>query len=423
MSRPTSFHQPGATFRITQKAACVTRPTNGAGYSDLALGLDLRPTPDHVDVTPPLSEGAAPGCRSRITIHYTSQETPVLRALPRPLTCFDHVRTGVTAALTAGVVALAGPAAAQAWEPTKTVEFIVPAGTGGGADQMARFIQSVIAKNNLMKQPMVVVNKGGGAGAEGFLDVKGSRGDPHKIIITLSNLFTTPLATGVPFNWKDMTPVKMMALDQFVLWVNAEAPHKTAKDYIAAVKAAGPSKMKMGGTGSKQEDQIITAAIEKQTGTKFIYVPFKGGGDVAVQLVGKHIDSSVNNPIEAVAQWRGGQLRPLCVLDDERMPYKTKVTTDMSWNDIPSCRQSGLDVDYLMLRGIFMAPGVRPEQVAYYVDLLKKVQATAEWKEFLERGAFNTTSLEGDAFRTWLTKEEQRHRDLMTEAGFLAKKD
>ena len=326
--------------------------------------------------------------------------------------------------LAAGAVALSVAAAsvhAQAWTPTKTVEFVVPAGTGGGADQMARFVQSVIAKNNLMKQPMVVVNKGGGAGAEGFLDVKGAKGDPHKIIITLSNLFTTPLATGVPFNWKELTPVKMMALDQFVLWVNAEAPYKTAQDFINATKAAGPSKMKMGGTGSKQEDQIITAAIEKQTATKFIYVPFKGGGDVAVQLVGKHIDSSVNNPIEAVSQWRAGQLRPLCVFDDERMPYKTKVTTDMSWNDIPSCKQSGLDVDYLMLRGIFMAPGVKPEQVAFYVDLLKKVQATPEWKEFLERGAFNTTSLEGDAFKAWLTREETRHRQLMQEAGFLAK--
>lgn len=326
--------------------------------------------------------------------------------------------------LVAGAVALVAavaPAAAQTWEPTKTVEFIVPAGTGGGADQMARFIQSVVAKNNLAKQPMVVVNKGGGAGAEGFLEIKGAKADPHKIIITLSNLFTTPLATGVPFNWKDLTPVKMMALDQFVLWVNAESPYKSAQDYVNATKAAGPSKMKMGGTGSKQEDQIITAAIEKQTGTKFIYVPFKGGGDVAVQLVGKHIDSSVNNPIEAVAQWRGGQLRPLCVFDDERMPYKTKVTADMSWNDIPSCKQSGLDVDYLMLRGIFMAPGVKPEQVAYYVDLLKKVQATSEWKEFLERGAFNTTSLEGEPFKAWLTKEEARHRQLMQEAGFLAK--
>ena len=112
--------------------------------------------------------------------------------------------------------------AAWAWEPSKTVEFVVPAGTGGGADQMARLIQNIIAKNNLMKQSMVVVNKSGGAGAEGFLEVKGAKGDPHKIIITLSNLFTTPLATGVPFSYKDLTPVSMMALDQFVLWVNAE---------------------------------------------------------------------------------------------------------------------------------------------------------------------------------------------------------
>ena len=225
-------------------------------------------------------------------------------------------RLAAVAALFATCVA-AGPAAAAGWEPTKPVEFVVPAGTGGGADQMARLIQGIVVKHKLMKESLIVVNKAGGAGAEGFLDVKEAKGDPHKIVITLSNLFTTPLATGVPFNWKDMTPVSMMALDQFVLWVNAETPYKTAKEYVAAVKAAGPSKLKMGGTGSKQEDQIITVGIEKATGTKFIYVPYKGGGEVAVQLVGNHVDSTVNNPIEAVAQWRAGTLRPLCVFDDE----------------------------------------------------------------------------------------------------------
>src|SRR5258707_11491831 len=147
------------------------------------------------------------------------------------------------------------PLGAQAWEPTKTVEFIVPAGTGGGADQMARAIQGIVAKHALMKQSMVVVNKPGGAGAEGFLDVKNAKGDPHKIIITLSNLFTTPLATNTPFNWRDLTPVQMMALDQFVLWVNAETPYKTAKDYVAVAKKAGPTKLKMAGTGSKQKAQ------------------------------------------------------------------------------------------------------------------------------------------------------------------------
>jgi tripartite-type tricarboxylate transporter receptor subunit TctC len=335
--------------------------------------------------------------------------------MKQPFFCRSRV-----AALAA--VALTALAPAFAWEPNKTVEFIVPAGTGGGADQMARLIQSIIAKHDLMKQPMVVVNKGGGAGAEGFLDLKGSKGDAHKIIITLSNLFTTPLATGVPFSWKDLTPVEMMALDQFVLWVNSDTPYKSAKDYVTAVKAGGPNKFKMGGTGSKQEDQIITVNIEKKTGAKFTYIPFKGGGEVATQLVGKHIDSTVNNPIEAVAQWRGGALRPLCVFDKERMPYKEKVTKDMSWHDIPTCKDSGLDVEYLMLRGIFMPGGVTPDQVKYYVDVLDKVRATPEWKKFIEEGAFNTTSMTGKPYAEWVSKNEQLHQGLMKEAGFLATK-
>jgi tripartite-type tricarboxylate transporter receptor subunit TctC len=315
--------------------------------------------------------------------------------------------------------ALAVPFAVQAWEPTKTVEFIVPAGTGGGADQMARFIQGMVAKHRLMKQPMVVVNKGGGAGAEGFLDVKESKGDAHKLIITLSNLFTTPLATHTPFNWRDLTPLQMQALDEFVLWVNADTPYKTAKDYIEAVKKA-PGKFKMGGTGSKQEDQIITASIEQLTGAKFTYISYRGGGEVAVQLVGKHVDSSVNNPIEAVAQWRADKLRPLCVFDGKRMPYKAKVTKTMAWGDIPTCKESGLDVEYLMLRGLFMPGGVTQDQVNYYLDLLKKVRETPDWKTFMETGAFNQTVMQGNEYKEWVAREEARHVELMKKAGFMA---
>lgn len=318
------------------------------------------------------------------------------------------------------LLAAGAPLTAGAWEPTKTVEFIIPAGTGGGADQMARFIQGMVAKHHLMKQSMVVINKAGGAGAEGFLDVKNAKGDPHKIIITLSNLFTTPLATGVPFNWRDLTPVKMMALDEFVLWVNADKPFKTAKDFIAAAKAAGPGKFKQAGTGSKQEDQIISAAIEQATGTKFTYIPFKGGGAVAVQLVGNHVEFTVNNPIEAVAHWRAGKLKALCVFDSKQMPYYEKVTSTQSWHDIPTCESQGLPVVYIMLRGIFMPGGVTQDEVKYYVDLLRKVQALPEWKDFMQKGAFNTTSLEGKAYAEWVAKEEARHVQLMKAAGFIA---
>jgi len=310
---------------------------------------------------------------------------------------------------------------AAGWEPSRPIEIIVPAGTGGGADQMARVIAGIVTKHNLMKQSVVVINKSGGAGGEGFLDVKGSKDNPHKLVITLSNLFTTPLATGIPFSFRDLTPVAMMALDEFVLWVNAETPYKTAQDYIEAAKKA-PGQMKMGGTGSKQEDQIITVAIEKATGAKFTYIPFKGGGEVAVQLVGKHVDSTVNNPIEAVAQWRANTVRPLCVFDSKPLAYPDKITADKAWSDIPTCKSQGLDIEYLMLRGFFMPPGATKEQVDYYVDVLKKVRETPEWKKLMSDGAFNQTFMTGDEYAKWVEKEEKRHETLMKDAGFLAAK-
>src|SRR5216117_4447554 len=239
------------------------------------------------------------------------------------------------------VVLVAVPAApvAAAWEPTKPIELVIPAGTGGGADQMARLIAGIAAKHKLSPQPVIAVNKSGGAGAEGFLHVKGKKGDAYTIIITLSNLFTTPLHTGVPFNWKDLTPIARMALDQFILWVNAETPYKTAKEAIAAVKEKNGT-MKMGGTGSAQEDQILTIMLEQAQGVKFIYVPFKGGGEVCVNLVGKHVDSTVNNPAECVSHWKANRVRPLAVFDTERIPVG-------EWKGILTIKEAlGSDIHY-----------------------------------------------------------------------------
>ena len=324
--------------------------------------------------------------------------------------------------LAAGIFALtmaASPQAKAEWQPTKTVEFIVPAGTGGGADQMARMIQGIVEKHGLMDQSLVVVNKGGGSGGEGLLDMKDSSGDPHKIIITLSSLFTTPLATGIPFSWEDLTPVAMLALDEFVLWVNAESPYQTATEYVDAAKA-GNGSFVMAGTGSKQEDQIITVGLEKATGAKFKYIAEKGGGDVAKSLVGNHANSTVNNPIEQISFWRAGQTRPLCVFDSERIKLTDKVTDTMAWSDIPTCKEAGVDIEYLMLRGIFMPADVPQEAVDYYVGLFQKVRETPEWQEFMAKGAFNTTFMTGDEFRTWVSNAAALHKDLMTTAGFLA---
>jgi putative tricarboxylic transport membrane protein len=300
-----------------------------------------------------------------------------------------------------------------AWEPQKPVEFVIPAGPGGGADVMARFIAPLVSKYNLSSQPFVAVNKSGGAGAEGFLYVKGKQGDPHVIIITLSNLFTTPLATGAPFNWQDLTPLARLALDEFVLWVNAETPYMTPADYVQTIKE-NPGKFKMGGTGAAQEDQIITIQLEQATGAKLIYVPFKGGGDVATNLVGKHVDSTVNNPNEAVGHWKAGRLRPLGIFDAERLNLP-------DWQDIPTMKEQGYDIEYLMLRGIFGAPGLSKEVQDWYVNLLKKVAETPEWQEFTDKGGLKRAFLSGADFVKWLGETEALHKDLMTRGGLLKK--
>src|SRR5438034_386852 len=262
-------------------------------------------------------------------------------------------------AKTAGALAimLAGMPAI-AWEPTKPVEIVVAAGAGGASDQMARMMQAAIQKNKLMSQPMVVSLKGGALGAEALMYMKASEGDHNKVLVAYSLIYMLPLAAKIPFNWRDLTPVSVIAMDEFVLWDNATLPYKSVKEFVTAAKAADPP-FKMGGTGSKREDQVLTVFVEKLTGAKFAYLPYTSGGEAATQLVGNHTASNVNNPSENLEVWRANQVRALCVFDKERIEYKTKVAGDKSWNDVPTCKEEGLDVQYLMLRAMFLPGRVR----------------------------------------------------------------
>src|SRR5216110_2137159 len=208
-----------------------------------------------------------------------------------------------TAALTA---MLASAPAMAAWEPSKPVEIVVAAGAGGASDQMARMMQAAIQKNNLMKQPMVVSLKGGASGAEALMYMKSSDGDANKLLIAYSLIYMLPLSAKIPFDWHELTPVSVIALDQFVLWDNTTLPHKSVKEFIAAARNANPP-FKMGGTGSKREDHVLTVFLEKRTGAKFAYLPYKSGVEAATQLVATHTHRSANHPAAQKEVWRAGQ--------------------------------------------------------------------------------------------------------------------
>jgi len=309
---------------------------------------------------------------------------------------------------------------AAAWEPTKPVEIVVAAGAGGASDQMARMMQAAIQKNGLMKAPMVVSLKGGASGAEALMYMKAGQGDANRVLIAYSLIYMLPLSAKLPFNWRELTPVSVLALDQFVLWDNVTLPYKNVKEFVEAAKGASPP-FKMGGTGSKREDQVLTAFIEKRTGAKFSYLPYTSGGEAATQLVGNHTAANVNNPSENLEVWRADQVRALCVFDKERIEYKTKVTATMSWNDVPTCKEEGLDVQYLMLRAMFLPAKATADQTAFYVDLFKKVSQTAEFKEYMEKQALKPIFLSGAEMVKFLEEDDKLNTQLMTEAGFVAK--
>jgi tripartite-type tricarboxylate transporter receptor subunit TctC len=215
-------------------------------------------------------------------------------------------------------------------------------------------------------------------------------------------------------------PIAILCDSPATIVVHPSLPVTNLKELVAYTKQH-KDRMNYGSAGTGTISNLAGELFKQVAEVpEIVHIPYKGGGEVAVQLVGNHVDSTVNNPIEAVAQWRGGKLRPLCVFDSKPMAYGDPIADGKAWKDIPTCKSQGLDIEYLMLRGIFMSPRATKDQVAYYVDLFTKVRATPEWQEFMKNGAFNTSFMTGDDYAKWVGAEEKRHQNLMKEAGFLA---
>ncbi len=326
---------------------------------------------------------------------------------------------GLAAAVAVGIAA-SGPAAAQ-WQPQKPVEFIVTAGAGGGTDIFARTVQAIVQKHSLLSQPVVVQIKGGGSGSEGYTYMKAAEGDPHKLVFGTHNSYALPLGAKVAFTHTDLTPVAAMAFDEFLLWVKSDSPIKNAKEFAEAAKAKAGTH-KMAGAQSKDSDELLTKLIDKAAGTKMIYVPFKSGAEADVQLSGGHVDSHVNNPSESIGSWRAGKVRPLCVFNPQRLPAGPKVTETHAWSDIPSCKDEGLAIDsFTQPRVIWMAGKVPAGAQAFFVELMKKVSETPEWKDYIDKSSQTSRYIGGEDFKVFVDKDHARMRAVFEEQGWLVK--
>lgn len=313
---------------------------------------------------------------------------------------------GLMTASALSVSAFSG--AAVAWEPTKPIDFVIMAGAGGGADQIARFIQSVAEKNDMTPRPLIPNNKGGGSGAEALLALNSASDPDHTILVTLNSFFTTPLRQeNLGIDIQTFTPVAMMGVDPFVLWVHKDRGITTFEDWQAKV-AEEDGNWVMGGTGKGQEDSLVTTWLEQNYDLSIKYIPYDGGGAVAKDLAGQQIMSSVNNPSEAKGFFENGDVVPLVSFSDERLPLVA---------DVPTVKELGKDFSYYNQRAVVGAPGMSDEAAAYYQDLFKKIYDSEEWQGYMASESLSPLWMDADEQKVYWATQVERHTELLASMG------
>ncbi|MGA1180080.1 MAG: Bug family tripartite tricarboxylate transporter substrate binding protein [Marivivens sp.] len=308
----------------------------------------------------------------------------------------------------AAFTALPVTAFAQEWQPKRPIDFTIMAGPGGGADQIARFVQAVVEANDMTNRPLVPTNRGGGSGAEALLHLKDTRDADHTLMVTLNSFYTTPIRQeNLGVDIETFTPITMMGVDPFVLWVHKDSGITTFEEFVAKVQEMN-GEFVMGGTGSGQEDSIVIAYMSGAYDLKIKYIPYDGGGAVAKDLAGKQIMATVNNPSEAKGFYEAGDFVPLLAFSDERMD---------AYPDVPTMKEKGHDFSYYNQRAIVGAPGMSPEAAAYYREVFGKVYDSTEWQDYLASESMSPMPMDEAQTRAYWTTQVQNHRKLLAEIG------
>ncbi|MGI6130179.1 MAG: tripartite tricarboxylate transporter substrate binding protein, partial [bacterium] len=283
--------------------------------------------------------------------------------------------------------------------PEKPITFLVPMSAGGGSDVMARTIASVMQKDGILPQPLVVENKPGGSGSIGWSYVAGKIGDPYIISTVSSSFWTTPLAGNSPVSYKDFTAISALAMDPFLLMVKEDSPYKTLEDLLEDAKKR-PGDISVSGASGWSDDRVCTALLEKAAGVEFNYVPFEGGGDAMTTLLGGHVDLCWANAGEALTQLEAKKARALASTNDDKLT---------ALPDVPTFKELGLgEVTFYQFRGIVAPRDIPEEAVKVLEEAFRKLNNSPTWKkDYVEPNMVTPRYLPADEFAIALVERNE----------------
>ena len=304
-----------------------------------------------------------------------------------------------------GALAAALFALAAAAQPT--IKMMIPANPGGGWDQTGRNLAAAMQGAKLVSG-VQFENKGGAAGIIGLAQfVNSAKGDPNAVMIGGMVMVGGIILGKSQVNLTQVTPIARLTSEWEVIVVPANSPHKTMADLVKAFKE-NPGKVSWGGGSAGGTDHILVGLIARAVGVdpaKINYVPFKGGGEASVAILGGHVTAGVSGIGEFAEQVKAGKMRALA------QSAPTKV------DNIPSLKEQGIDVELGNWRGIFGAPGITPQQRDALVQLVRNATETPAWKATLEKLGWTPVFLAGDAYGKFLDEDTRRVAGIIESLG------
>ena len=265
----------------------------------------------------------------------------------------DVTRRSVLAAL---VLSFAGIAGAQAPYPTKPITMIVPFPPGGLADIVARPVAEAMSRD--LGQPVVIENKGGAGGGIGMGLVAKSPPDGYTVLMALSSYSVIPEADALlgrapMYSFASLRPIARITADPTVLAVRAEAPWKTAKDFVEDAKKR-PGAINYGSSGNYGTMHVPMEILAQNANIKMTHVPFTGAAPAIVALLGGQIDAVSTGPATVVQHVKAGKVRVLAHWGNGKLD---------ALPDVPALKDAGYDAEYAQWSGLFVPSGT-PEPVA-----------------------------------------------------------
>lgn len=295
--------------------------------------------------------------------------------------------------------------------PEKPVTLVCVWGAGGANDSIARNIAETMKK--YFPQPMVVVNREGGAGTVGTSEVLRARPDGYVIgSTTMTSLATEPHLAKLPYNTPDdYIPIALVGRQAFALLVHKDIPVKTVKEFVEYVKA-NPGKVRLGTGGTAHITHLLMEQLNAKAQLDLMDVPFKGGGEKMTALIGKHIESSIATLFEVLPQARAGNVRVLGLCDEKRSPLLP---------EIPTMRETGYDIT-MTTYTILIGPKALPLDIVSKIqDAFKRVCQDPNFLKFMDAQGV-TVAYEGtEEVRRRLWKDYRANKEVLERLGLIKK--